>query len=740
MKRISQLGQRADAIFGVHDLIVTQGGEPTFVPVNPILPEWNTAALGAEKLLFARRLARHLVPALLPGAVVFQSFGKQFPGEPLPRWRIGLYRSRSGQPVWNDLLRLRLDQPDVPPVTHKIASQFIMALADELCLPNTSLAAYEDFAELMRLNRPAKGSYPLPRFSRRSRRFLLTEVPEADLVRWETLFNPAGYVLPLDYGENHWTTSPWSLPADEDLTLVPGSSPIGLRLPLSDLPEEALRRALTAEAKDGELVVFLPPLPSFEAFCALVRAIEHVAAREGFPPVALEGYAPPDSPDLDQIGFMADPGVIEVNLPPAASWTDFERVNRILYTAAEQSGLRGFKFQFSGRKVSTGGGAHIILGGPSVANNPFIRRPSLLASFLRFFQNHPSLSYIFTGLFIGPSSQAPRVDESAFEVPYELEIALRALEQMPAPGDPAMIDALLRSLLLDWNGNTHRAEISVDKFYSAVAPNGRLGLVEFRAFEMVPTADMFLAANVLLRVLTSSFLEKPYTRPLVEWREALHDRFALPHFLAQDLAEVLDYLHKHGFDFPGDTFLPHLEFRLPFVTLWETGGVRWELRQALEPWPVMGDGTVSRSVDASTDRLQIRARGLSEPAACHASVNGIRIPLREQPGNIAVAGVRYRLFDNAWGLQPHIRAHSPLRFDVLDATSGEILHAFDFMNWKPQSGNYDGLPQTEEEADRRVAERVIPRLERRGQKPKLREVTLSPHAPFTLDLRAVSDA
>jgi uncharacterized protein (DUF2126 family) len=254
---------------------------------------------------------------------------------------------------------------------------------------------------------------------------------------------------------------------------------------------------------------------------------------------------------------------------------------------------------------------------------------------------------------------------------------------------------------------------------------------------MVPTADMFLATNALLRVLASAFIEKPYTRPLIEWREALHDRFALPHFLTEDLASVLDYLREQGFDFPRDTFAPHMELRLPFVTMWDTGGVRWELRQALEPWPVMGDGSVSRSVDASTDRLQIRARGLSDAQTFHASVNGIRLPLQVQSGNIAVAGVRYRLFDNAWGLQPHILAHSPLRFDILDGATGKILHAFDFINWKPFPGNYDGLPQTDEEAARRVAERVIPRTERCGEKPVLREVTLSPHAPFTLDLRTV---
>ena len=737
MNRISELGQRADAIFAAHDLIVTQGGEPTFVPENPALPEWNIAALGAEKLLFARRLACHLVPALLPGAVVFQSFGKQYPGEALPRWRIGLYRQRNGPPVWSDLSRLRLDQSDTRPVTHKIAHNFITALADELSLSNTTVPAYEDFAELMRLTRPTQGAYPLPRFSRRSRKFLLTEVPEPELIQWEHLFNPAGYVLPLDYNDDRWITSRWTFPEDEDLTLVIGASPIGLRLPLSELPSDALRRALTAECKEGELVVFIPPLPSFEAFCALVRAIEDVATQEGFPPIALEGYAPPDSPDLDYITFMADPGVIEVNLPPAASWTDFERVNHTLYTAAEQSGLRGFKFQFSGRKVSTGGGAHIILGGPSLSNNPFVHRPALLSSFLRFFQNHPSLSYVFTGLFIGPSSQAPRVDESAFEVPYELEIALRALERMPAPADPALIDAILRNLLLDWNGNTHRAEISVDKFYSAVASNCRLGLVEFRAFEMVPTAEMFLATNALIRVLAGCFVEKPYQQPLIEWREALHDRFALPYFLARDLADVLGYVRQHGFDFPADTFLPHLEFRFPIVTTWEAGGARWELRQAVEPWPVMGDGTVARGVDASTDRLQLVAQGLRNPTSCHAAVNGIRLPLQFQPDGIALAGVRYRLFDNPWGLQPHVRAHSPLRFDVLDGASAEVLYAFDFMNWRPQQERYQELPQSEQEARRRVGERVIPQSERVGRKPQVREVRLSPRAPFTIDLRTL---
>jgi len=731
---INAQGRLADAKLAAAKLILTQGGEPTFVPQDTTAPEWNIAALGPEKLLYARRLARELAATQFPGAVVMQSFGKQYPGEPLPRWQVGIYRSRNGQPLWSDLGRLRLDQDTVPHSNARMPEAFIRELAKCLGLPDTALPAYEDFAARLKSADSDEATRLLPRFSRSQHAFVSRPLTEAARQTWQSFFEPAGWVLPLGHDAGKWHTGAWPLGAGDDLTLLPGDSPIGLRLPLDRLPEDALRGNLTVEFRDHDLLVFLPPLPDFTAFAALVRIIEKLVVQLDLPPIRLEGYTPPGDDDLESIALTSDPGVLEVNLPPADNWSDFEHVIHGLFRCAEAVGLRSFKYQLSGRKVSTGGGAHIVLGGPDLERNPFIQRPTLLSSFLRFLQHHPSLSYAFSGLFAGPSSQAPRVDESAFDLPYELEITLRALEKMPQPGDPVMIDSLLRNLLMDWNGNTHRAELSVDKFYNDNAPNGRYGLIEFRAFEMVPEPELLLAANALLRSLAACFAEKPFTPPLIDWREALHDRFALPWFLRQDLRAVIAYLNAHGFTFADDAFEAQLDFRFPVLAHFRTGDVRWTLRQALEPWPVMGEHLGSgRSVDSTTDRLELLAEGDSSGLA--ATVNGIRVPLTEAGPGVATGAVRYRLFDNPWGLQPHIRAHSPLHFAVVELADRKILYAVDYLNWKTADADYDGLPDSDAEARRRVAERLKPRPDLAGRIAAFREVPQSPHAPYTLDLR-----
>ncbi|MDB6055433.1 MAG: dehydrogenase, partial [Verrucomicrobiales bacterium] len=477
------------------------------------------------------------------------------------------------------------------------------------------------------------------------------------------------------------------------------------------------------------------PLPSHLVFLELIHAIEAVAEKLDLPPIVLEGYNPPSSPDMVSFSMMSDPGVLEVNLPPAASWEEFDRVVRIMFAAAEKSGLRGHKFQFTGRKVSTGGGAHVVFGGPSLLENPFIKRPAILASLIRFIQNHPSLSYLFTGLFVGPSSQAPRVDESAYEVPYELDLVLQSL---PAhAGDAAMIDRMLRNLLMDWNGNTHRAELSVDKFHNPYAPNGRHGLVELRAFEMMPTEEMFLSLNGLLRCLIASFAEEPFENGLIDWKEQLHDRFALPYFLRTDLQYVIDYLNARGFAFDPKWYTEHLDFRFPTITTFNTGDVVWELRQAIEPWPVMGEapmgnGTTARTVDASTDRLQLTAINLGNKSLT-AAVNGLMIPLQMQPDGCAVAGIRYRLFNTDNGLQPQVKAHIPLQFTILKADTLQIVHAFNYINWKAEKGDYDGLPVNEEEARARVTQRLVAQPGLIGQKSIATQTER--RVPFTLDLR-----
>jgi len=499
------------------------------------------------------------------------------------------------------------------------------------------------------------------------------------------------------------------------------------------------------ELRDGELIVFLPPLPTFKCFIELVRIIEQLTIKLNLPPIRLEGYTPHSDEDIESIGLTSDPGVLEVNLPPADNWDDYEHVIRSLYKSAESIGMRAYKYQLSGRQVSTGGGAHIVLGGPNLDNNPFIQRPNLLSSFLRFLQHHPSLSYAFSGLFTGPSSQAPRVDESAFDLPYELEITLKGIEAMTQPGDPVMIDALLRNLLMDWNGNTNRAELSVDKFYNMNTGNGCSGLIEFRAFEMVPRPEPLLVANVFLRALTAGCAENPFTLPLIDRREALHDKFMLPFFLREDLRSVITYLNTHGFSFDEDVFEEQLTFRFPIITEFDTQhnteNIHWTLRHAIEPWPVMGEHQGSgRVVDSTTDRLELLAEGnftkkeFSEGGLI-ACVNGIRMPLNQVNSNSAVGAIRYRLFDNPWGLQPHIMAHSPLSFAIVNKSSKEIVHAFDYFNWKLLGQGYDGLPMNAEEARERVSERlaILPSLV--GKEAAMREVPASSKAPFTLDLR-----
>lgn len=723
-------------MLAAHDLTLTQGGEPTFVPHDTSAPEWGVAALGPQKLLYARKLARELAARQFPGAVILQSFGKQYPNEPLPRWQVSLYRARSGPPLWHDLDRLRLEQTTIAPTAADQPEKFIRALASALRLKATPLPAYEDLEAKLHAVGSAEAKRLLPRFSRRQRAFISHPLPAEGDETWQAYFQPAGWVLPLGHDGKKWTTGVWELPTGEDLTLIPGDSPIGLRLPLTQLKKDALRTGLTVECKDDELILFLPPLPSFATFCTLVRTIETLVTELGLPPIRLEGYNPPGDEDAESIALTSDPGVLEVNLPPAANWPDFERVIRGLYASAESIGLRGFKYQLSGRQVSTGGGAHIILGGPSIAENPFIARPDLLSSFLRFLQHHPALSYVFSGLFTGPSSQAPRIDESAYELPYEMEITLQALDTMARPGDPVVIDALLRNLLMDWNGNTHRAELSVDKFYNYHAANGQNGLIEFRAFEMVPEPDALLGPNLLLRALTACFAQKPYSGPLVDWQEQLHDRFALPGFLRQDLHAIVAYLNAHGFSLPADAFDAQLDFRFPRITEFKTGRTHWTLRHALEPWPVMGEheGT-GRVVDSTTDRLELAASTTASGEDYVVTVNGYRLPLRPLDGGGVVGAIRYRLFDNPWGLQPHIKAHTPLRIVILDTKTRRVVHALDYHNWRRAGVAYDGVPTTAAAAAARVAERVQVPTDLIGSPGEVLAAEPSPRAPYTLDLR-----
>jgi uncharacterized protein (DUF2126 family) len=713
-------GRKADELLSKSGLTLTQGGEPTFVPENTSSPEWNLEALGDEKLTYSWRLCRELAKTLMPGAFILRSNGKHYPGEPIPRWKLTLLRSGAHRPLWKDsTLLLRGNPASGSPVTPR---KFLATLSSELDLPSNLHPAYEDVEAAMRHAAASGIQAPIPRYSRKKRGFVQPRWSAADRERWNSLHKASGWVLPLTHEKGRWITGHWSFPEGE-LRLLPGSSSLGLRLPLSQLPDDSLRTAITAEIRDGALLLFIPPLPDAASFADLLGAIERTATSLSSAPIAIEGYPPPDAEGWESLSVIPDPGVIEVNLPPAGSWEELESSVTALYASAERVGLRATRTPPSGERVPTGGGGHLVLGGNSLEDNPFLLKPCLLPSFLRFIQNHPSLSYLFSGRFTGPSSQAPRVDESFFEIPGELEVALRWIESMESPADPAMIDAILRNLLLDFHGNTHKAEVSIDKFFNPFMPNGRLGLVEFRSIEMSPDPATFLAIHALWRSLAVVFSSSPYLQPLSDWGADLHDRFLLPAFLEKDFREVLAFLSGHDFAFDPAWFDAHWHFRFPVLGESEVGNGRFSLRRAVEPWPLLGEqptpsGGLVRCVDSSTERLQIHVTGMNEPSIIQ--INGHPLPLRAHPHGGWVGGVRFRTIFLPTCLHPQVAPHTPLEI-VFANHEGKHLGVWHYLP-HPE--------QTQGECRRLI--------KAQGGKKTLAPRSTIPKERGTLDLRAVS--
>ncbi|WP_137147603.1 DUF2126 domain-containing protein [Mycolicibacterium sp. CR10] len=791
---VNELGARVDERLAAGDVRLTVGGEPTFVSIdNQVDPEWLTDADGEHKRERASVLAARLKKIWAPQGLVQRSQGKWYPGEPLPRWQIGLFWRTDGEPLWTDEALLA-DPWAEEPVTTALAPdadrQLLDAIAAGLGLPGSQVRpAFED--PLSRLaaavrqpdGDPVAGEDDLESDSPDARAALMARLESA-------VTEPAAHVLPLHRRDDGagWASADWQLRRGR-IVLLDGDSPAGLRLPLKSISwkpprvaidadpiesrpalrtrgataaaedvdvdpaveedEETLpTTALVGQIRDGLLYVFLPPTEELEDFVDLVERIENAADKVGCP-LVIEGYGPPSDPRLQSMSVTPDPGVIEVNVAPTASFAEQRDQLEALYAEARLARLSTEAFDVDGTHGGTGGGNHITLGGITPADSPLLRRPDLMVSLLTYWQRHPALSYLFAGRFIGTTSQAPRVDEGRPDSTYELEIAFAEIARLTAAkgSAPWIVDRALRHLLTDITGNTHRAEFCIDKLYSPDSARGRLGLLELRGFEMPPHYQMAMVQSLLVRSLVAWFWDEPLRAPLIRHGANLHGRYLLPHFIIQDIAEVAADLRAYGIDFDTSWLDPFTEFRFPRIGTAVFGGVEIELRGAIEPWNVLGEestaGGTARYVDSSVERIQVRLIGADRHRYI-VTANGHPIPmLATDNPDVQVGGVRYRAWQPPSALHPTITVDGPLRFELVDSASGVSRGGCTYHVSHPGGRSYDSPPVNAVEAESRRGRRfeasgfTAGKVDLAGLREKQARQSTDVGAPGILDLRRV---
>ena len=755
--RVRRVAHRIDRDLVAEDIRMTMGGEPTYVGMDdPESMEWNLDALGPSKLSRGLALIRCLRERTAPGALLHFGQGKWYPGEPLPRWAFHCISRLDGVPVWeNGDLIAREEQTFNFGLEDGLA--FTKALANRLQVSSTNVLAAFD--------------------------------PVEDVEPTES--EPVGYLLPLRRrqfeGQLAWSSQLW-FPRPERLVLSYGDSSIGYRIPVEAMPFVApdelvyeheenelvkisaaperrmdlfgveaapdplpplsgtaesatvlIRPALCVQVREGKLCVFLPFVPVLADYLTLIAALEDTCEYLN-KPIWIEGYTPPADVRMRSFSLTPDPGVLEVNLPPTSGWDELEELNAVLDEEARKNRLIACKFAYDGSHLATGGGSHIVMGAATVVDSPFLRRPDLLRSMVGFWQNHPSLSYLFSGMYVGPTSQYPRVDEARVDALYELEVSFGQLPKDGCP--PHILDGLFRNLLVDVTGNTHRAEFCIDKLFPPEGQGLRLGLLELRAFEMAPHYKMGLVQMLLVRALVCMFWKQPFEGALLRWGNALHDRFMLPYFVEGDFNEVLDEVRAAGYALEPKWFRSHLEFRFPKIGSIAANGVEVELRQALEPWNVLAEetnsGRTGRSVDSSLERIQVKVTGLTTDSRYHVMCNGRSVPLAAtgKPGE-AVAGIRYRARRLYAALHPTIPVHTPLVFDLIDTRKARSIARCTYFAGPPDGTVYAKRPADATEATARRLQRFVVSPPP-DEAINLPESETNPVFPMTLDMRWVA--
>ena len=762
---ILKLGDQVDKRLKKGDVRLTMGGEPTFVATDgKDEPEWNIGALGPTKKKYANDLSKLFYKKYGSGGFIHHGQGKWYPGEQLPRWALSICWPTQGQTLWKNP-KLFADEYTDSHYTHDDSKNFIEKLAKRLKIANDCISpAFED--TLYYLWREARLPKDVDLFDAK----LDDELERARLRRVfeNKLDTPVGYLLPLAADlvtekDSIWHSSHWEL-KDGRVFLVPGDSSMGYRLPLNSLPfdKNIIRTTLCVETrrplnapqnkdenhlagKVGLIYVFLPPIEQIKDFIHLLQAIEKTA-EELKVKVVLEGYLPPRDPTIKMLQITPDPGVIEVNIHPTSSWKELTAQTEFLYDACFKTRLASEKFMTDGRHTGTGGGNHFVMGGATVDDSPFLRKPELLASLILYWHNHPSLSYLFSGMFIGPTSQAPRIDEARNDQLYELEIAIKEIyaarkkhgKSMP----PWLVDRTLRNILIDMTGNTHRSEFCIDILFSPDSATGRLGLLELRAFEMPPHAHMSSVQQLLLRSLIARFWEEPYDVPATRWGTALHDKCMLPSFIKMDFNQVLAEMKKTGFAFDDSWFDPHFEFRFPLIGAYKAMGIELSFRNALEPWHVLGEevsgsGT-ARYVDSSIERIEIRAKGLNSSryvVTCNDKV--VPFQSTDTPETL-FAGIRFKAWNPPSSLHPTIGIHTPLVFHIIDTWMKQSIGSCQYHVTHPGGRSYDSFPVNAYEAESRRLSRFFEIGQSTDHLSEFKanlEHQGSIEFPYTLDLR-----